>query len=471
MVDVAGSRFCMPRACLGVIFVLVVFVAPIQAAQWDTSKDLSVSLREVYSDNINRSSTDKKSRFTSLVNVYPTFSLKGEGARARVNLTGSLGYRAGGGNARSFNPRLNGKANAELLRKYLFIDASASVTETVIDPFGDITIDEVNDTGNTTLAYQYQFSPYFKAGVSDVGSVEARYRFSGTGYSEGRASGSSDNSFSLIFDTDVGSSQSRFTWGISNDYRKSVYEGADGRDYKSTDLNLGYRFNRRWRMNGSLGREWNDYPSDDSTIGGFRWTLNTTWTPNPRLSLLIGYGGRYFGSTPKLDLSYKSRRSTIKLGYSRILTDANTELATLAIDPITKEVYPVAILIDDVFIDERVTASYSLQGKRTTLTLSGTQSTQEYENSLQESELTRLGLSLSRSLTGNVGANVGMSWNQQDRAANDSAETWQASLGLNVSVGRGVSLSLGYTFNKRDDDQPSDSYEENRATLALTYSL
>jgi len=131
----------------------------------------------------------------------------------------------------------------------------------------------------------------------------------------------------------------------------------------------------------------------------------------------------------------------------------------------------VAVLTNDVYIDERITASYSLQGKRTNLTLSGTHSKQDYENSPQDSELSRLGLSLSRTLSGRVSANVGLSWNQQDRAANDSAQTWQGNLGLSVRLGQNTSLNMGYTYNKRDDDQPSESYEENRATLTLSYSL
>jgi len=471
MRDLACRRLLFSGGFFGASLSLILAASPVQAAQWDTSKGVSVTLREIYSDNPDHLSSGGESEFFTQLRVNPNIALKGKGARASVDLTGSLSYQVGAGTARSWSPRLSANGKAELLQDHLFIDANASVRESVIDPFGDITLDSLRDTGNTTIVYQYGFSPYFKTRVSDIGTLLARYNFTGTSHSEGGASGSTDNSFSINFDTDVGSSSSRFTWGISNDYRKSEYEGTDGRDYISTDLNLGYRFNRRWRTNASLGREWNDYPSNESTIGGFRWTLNTTWTPNPRTSLRIGYGGRYFGSTPTLDLSYKSRRSTIKVGYSRIVTDANSELASLEVDPITGDVFPVAVLNNDVFIDERVTASYSLQGKRTTLTLSGTQSKQDYENTAQDSELTRLGLSLSRTLTGRVSANAGLSWNQQDRAANDSSEIWQANLGLSVKVGRKTSLNLGYNYNKRDSDQPTNSYEENRASLALNFSF
>ena len=304
---------------------------PVEAAEWDTSKGITVTLREIYSDNPDRANSSGGGAFFTQLKLAPDISLKGEGARARVDLTGSLAYQLGDGTVRTFSPRLSAKGNAELYREHLFIDANASVRESVIDPFGDITLDGLRDTGNTTIVYQYSLSPYFKTRVSDIGTLLARYNFTGTSHSEGRASGSNDNSFSLNFDT--GASTSRFKWGIGTNYRKSEYDNTDERDYISTDLNLGYRINNQWRLSSSLGREWNDYPSNESTIGGFRWTFDTTWTPNPRASLRIGYGGRYFGSTPTLNFSYKSRRSTIKVGYSRIVTDVNRSLSSLEVDP------------------------------------------------------------------------------------------------------------------------------------------
>lgn len=469
----SDRRFFSPSGLVlggGTFIGLAMFLAfPVKAAQWEGSKGISLTLREIYSDNPDHLASGGSGEFFSQLSVAPNVSLEGEGARGRVALNGSLAYRVGGGTARSFSPNLNAQGMAELLPDHLFVDASVTARESVIDPFGDITLDGLKDTGNTTIVYQYSFSPYVKTRLADFGTVVARYSFSGTSHSESGASGSNDNAFALNFDT--GSSASRFTWGIGTDYRKSEYDNTGARDYISTDLNLGYRINRQWRLSSTLGREWNDYPSSESTIGGFRWTLNTTWTPNPRTSLRIGYGGRYFGSTPTLDLSYKSRRSTIKVGYSRIVTDANRELATLETDPITGQVFPVAVLNNDVFVDERVTASYSLKGKRTNLTLSGTRSKQDYQNSPQNSELMQLGLNLSRSLSGRVSANAGMSWNQQDRAANDSAETWRANLGMSIKLGQRASVNLNYTYNQRDSDQALDDYEENRASLALNYSL
>ena len=443
----------------------ILFSPELHAAKWDVSK--SVSLNEVYTDNVRLANSGKESDF--ITQVTPSISVNGKGARASVNFSGSLRYDMGGRNSGSITPHLRGKANTELVRDHFFVDATASITQNAIDPYGDIAVDNINKTGNVTTSYQFSVSPYYKIRIKDVGDLNVRYRYTNTSHSEGPASNSGKSQLSADFNVD--SKSSKFTWGVRTDASSSSNSGSSNSNLSSTNVMWGYQFNRRWQINGSLGRDWNDYRSTRSSVSGFRWTLNTNWTPNPRTFLKIGYGGRYFGSTPTLDFTYKSRRSSIKLGYSRIVTDANSQLDALAIDPVTGQVFPVALLVNDIYIDERFTGSYVLQGRRTTLTLSGTQSKQIYENSPQNSELTKLGLRLDRTISGKVSANVGVNWYQQDRSANTSAQTWQGHLGLTVKLGRKTSMNVGYSYNKRDDDVPANSYEENRANIGLSMQL
>lgn len=449
-------------------FVLVCFWVPAHAAEWDVNESLGVSVQQIYSDNIDRTPEGGDSSLSTRVTVRPAVVLMAQGARASVDLTGSLGYQIGGTD-RSFDPRLDGRANVELLRDHLFLDATAAITENVVDPFGDITLDNINDTGNTTISYRFSFSPYYKTRFSDVADLTARYKISTTLHSEDGAAESGDQNFSVSLNS--GEKFSALSWGLKTDYRLNSYADESDREFVSTDASVGYRFNRKWLVSGTLGREWNDYESDESTIGGFRWTVNTNWTPNPRASLRIGYGGRYFGSTPSLDFSYNHRRSVATLSYSRIVTDSNEQLATLQTDPVTGAIFPVATLTNTVFVDERITGTYTLNGKRSSLSFSATNSRQNYQDGSRDSELSKLGVSLSRSFTHRVRGSASLNWFQQDRAANDSANTLQATLGLSMSVGQRTSLSANYFYSNRDADQSSESYEENRISLGLHYTL
>lgn len=487
------TRFASALAGFALLGMLFLGLSPAQGAEWQVSK--SVSLTETYSDNIDLDDSNKKSAF--ITSVTPSISLQGKGGRARVNLSGSLGFNTRSSGGSSISPNIRGDANAELVRQKLFVDADASISRVFLDPYGPIGVstgpigvpsgpigvssgpigvfsdpigvDTLNSTRNTTTFMQFSVSPYYRDRLKDVGDFEARYRYSSTLFS-GNGDNSGDHSLSLSLNS--GKNFSRLIWGIGADYRRTSYDGErSSRSETSTDGTLGYRFNRKLSVDGSVGREWNDIPSTRSKTGGFRWSLNSTWTPNPRTSVRIGYGHRFFGSTPTLDVSYRRRRSTLTASYSKVLTDANTELRTLAIDPVTGQIFPVALLNRDIFVDERFTGSYSISGKRTTVTLSGTRSRQVYQISPDRSELTKLGLSVSRALSGRVSTNASVNWYQQDQSAANNAETWQGILGMSVKVGEKTRLAIKYSYNKRIDDQPGDSYEENRISASLSMSL
>ena len=451
---------------LFMIAVCCAFVSTeIHAAEWSILK--SLSLNEVYTDNVRLANSGKESAF--ITQVVPNLSVRGKGARANIDLSGSVRYNQGGPNSGSLTPRLSGKANTELVQDTLFLDADASITQNAIDPYGDIGVQGINQTSNVTTTYRYSLSPHYKNRIRGVGNIDLRYRYTDTSHSVGTASNS--GSQYIVASLKSGPEFSRLNWGVTTDYRSSSSSGGSGSDLISTDVLFGYRFDRKWQVNGTVGREWNSYASTKSSTGGARWTLNTTWTPNPRTSLRIGYGNRYFGSTPTLDLTYKSRHSRIKAGYSRVVTDAKTQLEQLATDPVTGDVYPVAVLTNDIYVDQRFTGSYTLEGRRTTFTLSATHSTQVYQNSPQSSELAKLGMILTRSLSGRVRASAIVNWYQQDKAASSSAQTWQGALKLSVRLGRKTSMNVGYTYNQREDDVPANSYVENRANIGLSIDL
>lgn len=459
------ARFASALAGFALLGMLFLGVSPARGAEWQVSK--SVSLTETYSDNIDLDDSNKKSAF--ITSITPSLTLQGKGGRVNVNLAGSLGMNIRSEGGGSISPNIRGDANAELVRHKVFVEGDVSISKAFIDPFGAIGVDDLNETGNTTTATQFSISPYYKDRIKDVGDFEARYRYSTTLFS-GDGEDSGDHTLSVALDS--GSTLTRFNWGVKATYRQTAYDSeGSSRSEASTDATLGYRFNRKWSVDGSLGREWNDIPSTRSDTGGVRWSLNTSWTPNPRTSVRIGYGDRYFGSTPTLDLTYRRRKSTLTASYSKVLTDANTQLRALALDPVTGRVFPVAVLNKDVFVDERFTGTYSLSGKRTTLTLSGTHSRQVYENSPDRSELTKLGVSVSRTLSGRVSTNAGLDWYQQDKSASPSAQTWQAKVGMSVKVGDKTSLNLNYSYNKRDDDNPGDSYTENRVSASVSMTL
>jgi len=105
--------------------VIVLFSAQLLAAgDWKISPQISV--KGIYTDNANLSSSDKKSQFYT--QVTPGVAIKREGAgRVQVNLDYALDYTKNRprNRGRSIAHSLNSSMQAELYKDVIFFDASA----------------------------------------------------------------------------------------------------------------------------------------------------------------------------------------------------------------------------------------------------------------------------------------------------------------------------------------------------------
>jgi len=388
---------------------------------------------------------------------------------------------------------LNGNANAELVEQILFFDVSSTINQNRVDPFSSTGDDEVSrsSSDNVTTTYSYTLSPYLLGRINSFADMELRYSYDEQWNSDSEVSDSSRQAVS--FNLNSGRDFAIFDWGLVGDYSKiDTDDNDDGLsnddELKSADLRLGYRVNRKLRFRGSVGREWNDFNSVRSDVDGNRWDFGATWTPNKRATIDIGYGERFFGSTPSVDISYRRKRSVFTASYLKELTDARTLRSEQGIfdedpfgnpiDPLTGD--PAFVFPDEgQIVDERISFSLSRpgkgnsfindlrsrQGKRTTLTWSGDHSVQEPQNSREEVVFISSSLELSRSLTSKLSFDASVDWENQENELDEEFETWRFNAGLSRPLGSKSNISLRYTYTDRDSDLPDDGYEENRVIL------
>ena len=464
--------------CLVVLFGLVVLPNTSLAAQWRVASGVGVNER--YSDNDNLSATDKKSKFVTVVSPDITLSGSGSG-RIDYDVLASLRHNESSDGNDSTNPSLSANANAELIDRILFFDASSIVNQNRRDPFQSTGDDDVSRSrsDNVTTTYSYTLSPYLLGHINTFADMELRYSYDEQLNSQSDVGDSSRQAVS--FNLNSGRDFALFDWGLVGDYSKIDAEdnGRDNDDeLKSADLRLGYRVNRKLRLRGSVGREWNDFNSVRSDIDGKRWDLGAIWTPNKRTTVNIGYGERFFGDTPSVDITYRRKKSVFTASYSKVLTDARSlrsrqglfavDLFGNPIDPVTGD--PIFAFPDDgQIVDERISFSWARQGKRTTLTWSGDHSIQEPQNSRNDVIFITSRLELNRRLSSKLSLNSGVSWESQENEVNEEFETMRFNMSLSRSVGSKSNVSLRYTYTDRDSDLPNDGYEENR--LILNYRI
>jgi len=446
------------------------------AAQWRVSSGVGISER--YSDNENLSATEKKDQFVTVVS--PDISLSGRGGgRVDYDVLARLKHNESSDGNDSTNPSLRGNANTELVDQMLFFDVSSTINQNRVDPFRSTGDDDVSrsSSDNVTTTYSYTLSPYLVGRINSFADMELRYSYDEQWNSESDLSDSSRQAVS--FNLNSGRDFAVFDWGLVGNYSKTdTDDGDNGQsnddELKSADLRLGYRVNRKLRLRGSLGREWNDFDSVHSDVDGKRWDFGATWTPNKRTTIDIGYGERFFGNNPTVDISYRRKKSVFTASYVKELTDARTLRSEQGIfdedpfgnpiDPLTGD--PVFVFPDDgQIVDERVSFSWSRQGKRTTLTWSGDHSVQEPQSSSEEVVFISSSLALSRSLTSKLSFDTSVDWENQENELDEEFETWRFNMGLSRPLGSKSNISLRYTYTDRDSDLPDDGYKENRVIL------
>lgn len=439
----------------------------------------------IFTDNSNLDENDKDSEVG--VAVAPYLSLRRTSAGTTLDLSAQFEYNSLASGSNKFNPRVQAAGNAELKEDFAFFDARFTAGRNVVDPFRAAGRDAANRTGNQTTTYTSSLSPYAINRFASFADLLTRYAFVRVVNTDNDANDSDTHAFSMALNS--GANFPKIPWGLIGDYTKTRNEDGGNIELKSADVRLGYKLSRKWKTSASVGREWNDFDSIKSDEDGFRWDLHMIWTPSQRTNIDIGYGRRFFGSTPSLDLRHRTRRSVITATYARTLTTANRLLSEQDVfqnedafgdlipvrDRITNEpqsVSPIVSRLDSSLReDERFRASYTLVGRRTTVTLRGDYSKQTPQDTPGDETFQRYGLNLNRQLSRITSVDTSLGYDRDEDEENESSDTWYYVIGMNRRLTAESSWRLAYTYSDRDSDREDDSYKENRINLSIRVDM
>ena len=460
------------------------------AAEWRV--DTGVRVGEVYSDNIRLDGDDEKSEWVTVLS--PTVDLEGKGARADVNLKADFEFNSLGGNSDSFNPRIQGDASVELLEDLFFIDADVRSNQTAVNPFSSFGSSNFNESGNRTTTYNYSVSPYLVSRIGSFARVRLRYNYDIQENRGDELDDSTRESASLGFNS--GPDFTRFTWGVFGSYSKTDFDDRVGsisptessdNEFISAAVRLNYRISRKWQLTSSFGQEWNDFISLDDDIDGDTWSAGIVWTPNKRVDLELGYGERFFGETPTARLSYRHKRSEIQLNYERSVTDSRSlrqqgdifsgissfdQLLNVLSRGVLSGSGGFTTPNNSTLVNEQFDFSYSLKGKRTTLTFDARRSEQTAQESNRENVFSGFSVSADRKLSGNLSVNFRYSWDErEDKLLERKSNTDWYTLSFNRQLGPNTNLTFSYDYSDRDGGDFGNGYNGNRLSLYLTVNF
>ena len=137
-------------------------------------------------NNVNLSSTDRQSAL--IFGITPGISLGWQLGRNQGFLSYGLTcsfYTAGGDSGCNFQNMLSANANVELIDNWLFVDASASISQQYISPFGSQSSDPTLNNANRTEVRTFSVAPYVR------GRIAGEIDYTGRAFYSSSSSGSS----------------------------------------------------------------------------------------------------------------------------------------------------------------------------------------------------------------------------------------------------------------------------------------
>lgn len=484
-----------------------------------------IGLSERYSDNVGLAAKGSE-RSDWITEVTPRLSLSREGARLKANVDYSLqGLLYASGNERNqLRHNLNGKAHAELLREWFFLDASARMSHELDTLGGGIGQGDGVGIGNTRRVGSYTLSPYLRHRFGSTATVEARLTQDGvfvggsgvndassTRYHLSAVSGNdfiplswsmnydkteTDNSVGANSGSTRASANARY--GLSRKFGLSAQAGmekydytgvnAAARDYSYYGLGAYYQPSRRFSMDALY-----NYSDSGNFISG-----SVTFNPTLRTALTASTSKRAFGRSHTVGLTHRTRQSNWNLRYQDDLTTSQQQFLSnlgqvflyncpsgieilpsgvLPSDPANCGIgIPVSIFsqtqLNETYLSKNLLGSVSYTLRRNTWTLSLYDNQRTLQNSgdtdttrgVQASWALKPAARTTLTLSGGMSRVEASNGNRED-------ELWNVALVATRQFQPKVTGSVEARRQQRDSNLAGGDYVENSVAARLNMSF
>lgn len=454
----------------------------------------SLTVSESVSDNVDQD-PDGDEDAALITEVATGLSARWTTGRIQAFYTGSTRFRHQiGGDDEGFEvlPTLRGTGTAEISENLLFLDASAAVTQQLINT-------SRNDTSaNRATTQSYRVSPYLVGHFGSFANGELRYTFDQIFVDE-----EDDRERTSIFrddDDDLsdatthtisarltsGRDFSRLRWGTSGSASESFRVGASDVMRWNVGVNAEYAVLRSFSLLGGIGYEHFDDNDPENDIDGMTWDAGFRWRPGRRTDLTLTYGRSDGDERFEGQAEYRiSPRSAIRASYTDRLTTGQERLSSglgaIALDPLTGGLVDQttglpfdprvrgASLVDQTERAQTFVLGMDLVRGRNTYQVAATVQFTEEENSdtvrdeedsygLDASWTRRLNPITSASLLGEYRRNTFEPEGRTD-------DEFSLGARVNYSLYSNVEAFAAYGFTAQASDDSSEEFTENVVTV------
>lgn len=333
---------------------LLLLACLISTATWagDWKFASGVTLSERYSDNVNLGVSGSE-RSEWVTEIAPRISVRRDGARIKANVDYTLQglLYANDGDSNKIRHNLNGRASAELVEEWFFLDATARMSQELNSLSGGTNVGGPVGIANTTSVGAYSLSPYLKHRFGSLATVEARLSRDGVFIDDSTLSDSASTRYTLSAVS--GNYFYPLSWGANynkSDTSNSVGAGS-GREQAS--VNARYSLSRQFGLLANASMEKNDFTGVNAAARDYSsYGFGMFYTPSRRISMDALYNHsdngnfvsgsvtlnptlrttvkassskRAFGRSYSLSLAHRTRQSNWNLSYSDDLTTSQQQ--------------------------------------------------------------------------------------------------------------------------------------------------
>ena len=258
-------------------------------------------------NNVNLSATNRQSAL--ILGITPGVTLGWQLGRNQgflnYGLTCSF-YTAGGDSGCNFQNTLAANANVEVIDNWLFVDASATISQQYISPFGAQSSAPTLNNANRTEVRTFSVAPYVRGRIAGEVDYTGRAFYSTT--DSGSSSAADSSVFGGLLSFSSNTRWSKLSWGLDLSYREVKFSDARNEFDQLNILSLTYAVTPELRVSLRGNVETSNLVSFDSeTHTGYGGGLR--WNPSPRTNLFLEYDTRIFGSSHLYGFEYRTPRT------------------------------------------------------------------------------------------------------------------------------------------------------------------
>jgi len=301
---------------------LTLVAMPVAADQWRVEPGVQGTI--TYTDNVSLAAPGQE-QSSGILGVAPSIAASGKGRRYTFDAAYTLSgyFYTASGQDNSYYSNLNLFGNVEAINRFFYVDGGINIFQNFLSPFGPITIDNSLQTGNRYTTYVYRLNPYFQGNIGADTTYLLRWNNTWSDYSQSALQESYVSNVIGRIGRPAGVGR-RYGWEVDYNGSYVKYNNQDPYTLHLGRAVLSYQLMPDLQVSGRGGYENNNYYLNE--YSGAIYGAGLNWRPTDRTVVSGFWEHRFFGSSYQADFQHRTRLTGWRLTGSRGITTNTQQL-------------------------------------------------------------------------------------------------------------------------------------------------